>query len=112
MMLDYLDKKYFPAFGYTDEKKDMLTAEEKYKTIKSLTLEQKALVYRNFLIKNLISHTGHNLRMMLLIEFSKQHFKEQTMDIMRKHTDIYNQKYQKIQKQIETLQAKKTPQSV
>jgi len=112
MMLDYLDKKYFPVFGYADEKKDMLTAEEKYKIIKSLTAEQKSLVYRNFLIKNLINHTGHNLRMMLLIEFSKQHFKEQTMDIMRKHTDIYNQKYQKIQKQIETLQAKKTPQAV
>lgn len=112
IMLDYLDKKYFPAFGYTDEKKDMLTAEEKYKTIKSLTPEQKALVYRNFLIKNLINHTGHNLRMMLLIEFSKQHFKEQTMDIMRKHTDIYNVKYQKIQNQIETLKSKKTPQTV
>ena len=77
-----------------------------------MTPEQKALVYRNFLIKNLINHTGHNLRMMLLIEFSKQHFKEQTMDIMRKHTDIYNVKYQKIQNQIETLKSKKTPQTV
>ncbi len=107
-MLDYLDKKYFPVFGYADEKKDMLTAEEKYKIIKSLTAGQKALVYRNFLIRNLINHTGHNLKMMLLVEFSKQHFKEETMDITRKHTGLYNQKYQRIQKQIEALKAKKT----
>lgn len=90
----------------SDTEKNILTAEEKYKIIKALSVEQKALIYRNFLMKNLLNHTGHNLGMMLLIEFSKQHFKEKTLDIVKKHTDIYNQKYQKIQKQIETISAK------
>lgn len=103
VMLDSLDRKYFPAVGIDEEDKQMLTDKEKYKIVKSATSEQKVLILRNFLIRSMTILNSVDLKTMLLIEFSKQHFEEQTSDILRKHTDIYNQKYQKIQKQIERL---------
>lgn len=106
IMLENLGVKYFPVFGFNDKEKQTLTDEERYKITKAITAEQKIIVYRDFLVRSMTTQSGGNFKRMLLIEFAKQHFNEDTMDIVRKHTDLYNQKAQKIQKQMEALTEK------
>ena len=112
VMLDSLHKKYFSYFGFKDKEKQKLTEEDKYKIIKSITPEQKSLICRNFLQNNLTTQFGANIRSMFLIEFGKQHFEGKTKEIVRKHTETYNQKHTKIQTQIDALKKKEIPEPV
>ncbi|GHV14946.1 hypothetical protein FACS1894169_04950 [Bacteroidia bacterium] len=54
----------------------------------------------------LTGNAGTGYASMLLIEFGRQHFAEKADEIVRKHTEIYNKKYQRILKQTETLKEK------
>lgn len=105
-MLDSLDRKYYPAFGFKDAQKQSLSGEEKYRIAKSATAEQKSLVYRGYLLRRLACPSDSGYASMLLIEFGRQHFAEKADEIVRKHTEIYNKKYQRILKQTETLKEK------
>lgn len=107
VMLDSLSVKYYPLFGIKDVNIKSLTDDMKYKISKSLTAEQKAIIQRDFIIKHLAKSVDSNSKSLLLIEFSRQHFLQETTDISKKYTDSYNVKYQKIKKQKEKLMDKK-----
>lgn len=107
IMLDFLDKKYFSMFGFENQNKEMLTEEEKYKIIKSISTEQRSIICRNYLQNNLVTRSGGNIKNMFLIEFSKQHFEKETIGITQKHKNIYTKKYVKIQNRIQDMKKEK-----
>lgn len=103
VMLDSLSIKNYPLFGIKDANLKFLTDDMKYKISKTVTPEQKAVIQRDFIIRNLAKSVTSNSKSLLLIEFSRQHFPQETNDISRKYTDSYNAKYQKIKKQRDNI---------
>ena len=106
VMLDSLSVKYYPLFGIKDASVKSLTDDMKYKISKSLTAEQKAIIQRYFIIKHLVKSVDSNPKSLLLIEFSRQHFLQETTDISKKYTDSDNARYQKLKKQKEAIMRK------
>lgn len=106
LMLDSLDSKHYPLFGIKDATSRILPDDLKYKLSKSLTSEQKDIIKRDFIIKNLVKAAGSNSRSLLLVGFTRQHFPQETTDISKKYSDSYNVKYQKIKKQMDKLNKK------
>jgi len=106
MMLDSLDRKHYPLVGIDNKDKRSLTDEEKYKIMKGATAEQILIIKRDFIIRNIGNPSASKYALLLLMEFSKLHFPQETADLTRKHLDIYNQKKQKLQEQMNKLKAK------
>lgn len=102
-MLDSLNIKHYPIFGIKEMNMKSLPDDLKYKISKSATLEQKAIIQRDFLIRHLVKSVDSNSKSLLLIEFTRQHFPQEVADISRKYTDTYNTKYQRIKKQKEAI---------
>jgi len=103
VMLDSLSVKNYPLFGIKDANQKFLSDDMKYKISKALTAEQKVVIQRDYIIRNLAKNVNSNSKSLLLIEFSRQHFPQETNDISRKYTDSYNAKYQKIKKQRDNI---------
>lgn len=102
-MLDSLNVKHYPIFGIKETNIKSLPDDTKYKISKSVTAEQKAIIQRDFLIRYITKSVDSNSKSLLLIEFTRQHFPQESADISRKYTDAYNTKYQKIKKQKEVM---------
>jgi len=106
-MLDSLNVKHYPMFGIKDTALKCLPDDVKYKISKSLTVKQKSVIHRDFIIRHLSKAAGSNANMTLLLSFARQHFLQETEDISRKYTESYNTKYQKIKKRIDGLSVNK-----
>lgn len=102
-MLDSLNVKHYSLFGINLANLKSLPDDIKYKISKSVTAEQKAIIQRDFLIRYITKSVDTNSKSLLLIEFTRQHFPQESADISRKYTDAYNTKYQKIKKLKEAL---------
>lgn len=102
-MLDSLNIKHYPIFGIKESNLKSLPDDTKYKISKSVTAEQKAIIQRDFLIRYITKSVDSNSKSLLLIEFTRQHFPQESADISKKYTDVYNTKYQKIKKQKEAM---------
>ncbi|MBF0650797.1 ParB/RepB/Spo0J family partition protein [Dysgonomonas sp. GY75] len=103
VMLGSLDVKYYPQFGIKDKTGQPLMDKQKYTLMKSLSPQQKALACRSFLLRHMRA-PADAYQSMLLVEFSRQHYPRQTGEIVGRHTEIYNKKYLRIQKQLQALQ--------
>ncbi|MBB4035392.1 ParB/RepB/Spo0J family partition protein [Dysgonomonas hofstadii] len=103
LMLDSLSIKNYALFGIEDTNQKFLTDDMKYKLSKTLTDQLKIIIQRDFIIKHLVKSVDSNSKSLLLIEFSRLHFPQETNDISRKYTDSYNVKFQKIKKQKEKI---------
>lgn len=103
VLLDGVDRKYDPLLGIDGKGQKALNEEEKFRLMKSMTAEQKALVYRSFLLRGMSGPAATGQKAMLLVELSRQHHPGQTAEIVRRHTDNYNRKFLRIQKQLEAI---------
>lgn len=106
MMLDCLNWKHYPLMGIDNKEKRTLTDEEKYKIMKGATPEQILMIKRDFIIRNIGNPSASKYALLLMMEFSKLHFPQETADMTRKHLNIYNQKKQKIDEQMNKLKEK------
>lgn len=73
-MLDSLNIKHYPIFGIESKNLRCLPDDTKYKISKSVTVEQKAGIQRDFLIRYLTKAVDSNSKSFLLIEFCHQYF--------------------------------------
>lgn len=104
-MLEGLDVKYFPLLGIEENTPQPLSEQQRYKLMKSLSAEQKALVCRSFLLRYLAgAYNGGAYGAMLLVELSRQHHPQRTDEIVRRHSESYNKKYLRLHRQLEALE--------
>ena len=81
--------------------------QEKMKTVKKLTLQQKNIITRDFIV-DFITENNYAGRPELLHEFMKLNFKTTYEAIIKKHTDEYNSKHANIEEKLKVLETDKT----
>jgi hypothetical protein len=101
-MLASLRKENFVKFGLTTE--NPLTDDEKSAVLLSLTDEQKSIIKRDFIIKQLSDTVSNRKRSQLLIEFATLHFPESVNKIKKTHYDSYYKKNTRIEERIREIQ--------
>ena len=82
----------------------MQTVEESMKVIDSLTEEQKNLIRRDYILKNLSFISGDSLQSRLLIDFATLHFPDRVEKIKEEHIETYKKRHLKIEDRIRELQ--------
>ena len=109
LLLDYLDRKYFKLFDISDQNAT-LSDQDKEKIIKNLTSQQSDILKRAFILRRITSykHQSNNSRLLFLLpEFGKQHFPEETKEIITQHMNVYNKTHKILTGKMEKLKAQK-----
>jgi hypothetical protein len=101
-MLASLRKENYAAFGFDTEVQP--TDEEKFAVIASLTDEQKHIIQRDFIIKQLSDTSGIRRQSHLLIEFATLYFPEKVKKIKEAHNASYMKKNFRIEERIREIQ--------
>ena len=104
VLLSHLDKKHYEFFGLIEEQ--IISEDDKLNLYSSLSDEQKNVLKRDFLIKNMINTSGINKKSALLIELVKYHFPDDLDGIEHTHNEEYLKKRQVIQEQIDKINSK------
>ena len=104
IMLSDLDAKHFELFGIPQGKG--ITEDDKLRLYNSLTEEQKNIVKRDFLIKNMVKTVGVSKKSALLLQWVTSHFPVEMEEIMQTHNSEYQSKRQVIQEQLDKIQPK------
>ena len=102
IMLLNLRKENYERLGINLHQ--MQTVEESTGVIDSLTEEQKNLIRRDYILKNLLFTSGDSLQSRLLIDFTTLHFPDRVEKIKEEHNETYKKRHIKIEDRIRELQ--------
>jgi ParB family chromosome partitioning protein len=86
------------------EAQSRFTDEEKAGIIASLNEEQKNIIRRDFIVKNLTQTSGDCRQSHLLIDFASLHFPDEVRQIKNKCNDVYKKRHNRIEERIRELQ--------
>jgi ParB family chromosome partitioning protein len=101
VMLSDLDIRHFELFGITQGQS--IPEDDKVLLYNNLTEEQKSVLKRDFLMKNMVKVTGISKKSALLLQLVTSHFPVEMEEIMQKHNSEYQSKRQVIQEQKEKI---------
>ena len=101
IMLRNLDIRHYEMFGIDGH--ESLSDDEQIKLYGNLTPEQKNVLKRDFLMKDLLRASGISKKSALLISLAKHHFPVETAEIESFHNEEYQKKREEIQKQLDKL---------
>jgi ParB family chromosome partitioning protein len=101
VMLEHLDKRHYDYFGIIEGQ--VMSEDVRLSLYTKLTGEQKNILKRDFLIKNMLRISGISKRTALLIELAKLHFSDALAVIEHTHSEEYLKKRQVIQNQIDKI---------
>ena len=104
IMLSDLDVRHFELFGIMQGQS--VTEDDKLRLYNSLTEEQKNIVKRDFLIKNMVKTMGVSKKSALLMQLVTSHFPVEMEEIMQTHNSEYQSKRQVIQAQMDKIHPK------
>jgi ParB family chromosome partitioning protein len=102
ILLSFLDRRHYDYFGIPDGQ--TMSEDVALGLYSNLTEEQKNMLKRNFLIKNLVFKNGIRKSAALLIELAKHHFPVEMEEIENIHNDEYLKKRVIIKEQIDKIQ--------
>lgn len=112
LMLNNLDKKYFPLFGITDTRTEFLTDKEKERIIKNITVVQYGFLKRKFILRSLLSPYVNVMKssklQFYITKFAEQHFPEDVNAITTKYMDLYAKSKKKIEGKINKIENRST----
>jgi len=101
VMLSNLRKENYERMGFDLHR--ALTVEESMRVIESLTEEQKNVIRRDYILKNLSFTSGDSLQSRLLIDFATLHFPDRVEKIKEEHIETYKRRHLKIEDRIREL---------
>lgn len=102
-MLSALRNVRFEKFGL--KKKYYLENEDKMKIVASLTEEQKTIIRRDFLVKNLTE--VHGSAQELLLKFTRQHLPAELKSIEDEHNGVFKKRNKRLKERIALLKTQK-----
>jgi ParB family chromosome partitioning protein len=102
VMLSFTRKENFTKLGIGSQY--VLSDEEKAGIIPSLTAEQKNIIRRDFIVKQLSDTSGNGKQSQLLLEFAALHFPDKVKEIKEQYNEIYKKKHLRIEERIRELQ--------
>lgn len=112
LMLNNLDKKYFPLFGIMDTKKEDLTDRDKENIIKNITVEQYSFLKRKYIFQNFMSPYVTSMKsskmQFYITKFAELHFTEEVNSITSKYMDLYAKSKKKIDEKNQKIENKET----
>lgn len=113
-MLNALNPNHYTSFGLPAETYYLGDKQKSAILEQELTESQKAIIKRDFLLRNFDSYFGSGTTSEFYIQFMKEHFPEEIMKIEKKYEDVYNKRFVKIKEQISAIdkqlkKAKKLP---
>lgn len=108
-MLSTLRKEHYTAVGLPEDHAGYLKDEDKMMIVSNLTAKTKAIIRRDFLIKNFESAYRGNAIATLLRDFANKHMPETLKEIEDSHNEVYDKRHQRIEekKAILMMQEKK-----
>lgn len=108
-MLSALRKEHYTAVGLPEDHAGYLLDEDKMMIVSNLTAKTKAIIRRDFLIKNFESAYRGNAIATLLRDFANKHMPETLKEIEDSHNEVYDKRHQRIEekKAILMMQEKK-----
>lgn len=98
VMILFLRRDQYKRFGIKDT--FLVTDEQKQKIVKKLTEQQKTILKRDFIAKNLADTCRTGKQAELFVEFAKHHFSDAIAQIERQHTDIFNKRHKSLMERI------------
>lgn len=102
IMLASVRNTYFDKFGISD--KYSMSDDEKFALFSNLTAEQKTLIRREFIIKNMTETFGLCKKSALFLQFIKLHFPEELAVIEQKYNEVYEKRRKSIEEKKKLLQ--------
>ncbi|MCM1312846.1 MAG: ParB/RepB/Spo0J family partition protein [Roseburia sp.] len=108
-MLSALRKEHYTAVGLPEDNAGYLKDDDKMMIVSNLTAKTKAIIHRDFLIKNFEGAYRGNVTATLLRDFAKKHMPETLKEIEDCHNEVYDKRHQRIEekKAILMMQEKK-----
>jgi ParB family chromosome partitioning protein len=101
-MLSFTRKENFARLGI--DNRYSLSEGEKIEIIHSLSVEQKSLIKRDFIVKHLSDTSGNCEQSQLLLEFAALHFPDKVKEIKEQYNEAYRKKHIRIEERIRELQ--------
>lgn len=108
-LLDYLDRKFYKLLGIKDDPGSTLPDKEKEEVLKNLTNQQVDIIKRAFIMRRISTTKVQNTASricFLLPEFVKQHFPNETNEIVNKHMAIYSKQQKNISEKLKKVKTK------
>jgi hypothetical protein len=102
VMLSFTRKENFAKLNVGSQYS--LSDEEKAGIIPSLTTEQKNIVKRDFIAKQLSDTSGNCKQSQLLLEFASLHFPDKVREIKEQYNEAYRKKHLRLEERIRELQ--------
>jgi ParB family chromosome partitioning protein len=99
-MMSDVHPKHLALFGFSGRSP---SEDERFRLFKSLTPEQKNVIKRDFLIKNMLFSTGKSKKAALLVELARLHLPDETAKIEKAHIEDFTKKNAAIQEQIQKI---------
>ena len=102
---------YFLLSDLTTEHKKALFGEdypkdkEKFDFVVSMSPEQRTIIIRDYILSNLkqYAYNSYSVSSQLFLEFAKLHFEQETIDIERKHQEVFLRRKDKIEEKLKVL---------
>ncbi|GHU83292.1 chromosome partitioning protein ParB [Bacteroidia bacterium] len=104
LMLSDVRKEHFGKLGYPDERFG-LSPDQKTAIISSLTVEQKNMTRRDFIVRHISDTFGNTPQSLLLLDFAAMHFPEKVAAIKARHAETYRQRNRRITEKIALLES-------
>jgi hypothetical protein len=101
VLLSDLDARHFELFEIPQGQS--VTEDDKLRLYNSLSEEQKNIVKRDFLIKNMVKTMGVSKKSALLMQWVTSHFPVEMEEIMQTHNNEYQSKREVIQAQMDKI---------